>query len=392
MFVWIFFRDPRWPSTQKTDACALLFLIHFLSVLALCTAPTLRAQNAPQYKVDASWPKPLPNNWTIGGIGGLAVDKDDHVWLYHRPSTITPAETAAEQNPPVSLCCYRAPAVLEFDFEGGVLQAWGGPGWVADWPAQEHGITVDSDGNVWLGGNGPGGAGIPDRQLLKFSHNGKQLLKEIGHPSTAPANNADTALLGGPAQVTLDPAAQEMYVADGYVNKRVIVFDAEPFAFKRGWGAYGVPLDAINNSPSPPYEPPGSVNKNFWGPVHCVQISVDGFVYVCDRDGDRIQVFTKQGQFIKEFFVAPKTLGTGSAFGVLFSHDPKQKYLLVGDGSNNVIWILDRGNGSVVGSFGHSGGNAGQFRGLHQMAMDSQGNIYTGETGIKRAQRFLLVK
>jgi DNA-binding beta-propeller fold protein YncE len=386
------FREQRAMFGPQALSSALIFPIGFLYLVALCSAPAVRAQDAPQYKVDASWPKPLPNNWTIGGIGGLAVDKDDHIWVYHRPSTITPAEAGAEQNPPVSICCYHAPAVLEFDFDGAVLQAWGGPGWVADWPAQEHGITVDADGNVWLGGNGPGGAGIPDRQLLKFTHDGKQLLKEIGHPSSSPANNTDTMLLGGPAQVTLDPRAQEMYVADGYVNKRVLVFDVNTFALKRGWGAYGIALSAIDNSPSPQYVPPGTVNKNFWGPVHCVQISVDGLVYVCDRNGDRIQVFTKQGQFIKEFFVAPKTLGTGSVYGILFSHDPRQKFLLVGDGSNNVIWILDRSDGSVVGSIGHSGGNAGQFRGLHQMAMDSRGNIYTGETGIKRAQRFLLVK
>ena len=183
-----------------------------------------------------------------------------------------------------------------------------------------------------------------------------------------------------------------MYVADGYVNKRVIVFDSKTFDFKRGWGAYGIALDEIDNHPSPAYVPQGNINKNFWGPVHCVQISIDGLVYVCDRNGDRIQVFTKQGKFLKEFFVAPKTLGTGSAFGVLFSHDPMQKYLLVGDGTNNIIWILNRNDGSVVGSLGGSGGNAGQFRGLHQLAMDSHGNIYTGETGIKRAQRFLLVK
>ena len=272
------------------------------------------------------------------------------------------------------------------------MQAWGGPGWVSDWPAQEHGIAVDKDGNVWLGGNGPGGAGAPDRQLLEFSDDGRQLLKEIGHPSMAPEDNADTTLLGGPAQVAFDDAAQEMYVADGYQNKRMVVFDSKTYAFKRGWGAYGMPLNEIDNNLAPNYNPTGPINKNFWGPVHCITLSNDGLVYVCDRQGDRIQVFTKEGKFVREFFVAPRTLSDGGVFSILMSHDAKQKYLLVGGGTNNIIWILNREDGALVGSIGQSGGDPGEFRGLHQMTMDSHGNIYTGETGARRAQRFLLVK
>jgi DNA-binding beta-propeller fold protein YncE len=163
--------------------------------------------------------------------------------------------------------------------------------------------------------------------------------------------------------------------------------------FKRGWGAYGIPLSQIDNGPLPPYNPAAPPSKQFLGPVHCIRISNDGLVYACDRTANRIQVFTKQGKFVKEFFVSPKTLGNGSVWTLSFSHDPQQKYMLVGDGRNNVIWILNRSDGTVAGSFGHNGRNAGQFHWVHQAVIDSQGNLYTGEvdTG-KRIQRFILQK
>jgi len=376
----------RQSFARVTWCCALLTL--FIATNGAIT----RAQGVPHYKVDPSWPKPLPNRWTVGGVGGITVDKDDHIWVLYRPNSITPEEAGAAQDPPTSICCVKAPAVIEFDAEGNVMQAWGGPGWVPDWPAQEHGITIDKDGNVWIGGNGPGGAGAPDRQLLKFSPDGKQLLAEIGHPSMAAQDNADTTLLGGPSQVVFDDAAQEMYIADGYQNKRVVVFDSKTYKFKRGWGAYGIPLSDIDNNLPPNYDPRGPINKNFWGPVHSIVISVDGLVYVGDRQGDRIQVFTKDGKFLKEFWVAPETLEAGGVQAIALSNDPKQKFLVIGGGANNIIWFLDRETGILAGSLGQSGGNAGEFRGLHQLTIDSHGNIYTGETGIKRTQKFVLEK
>jgi len=291
--------------------------------------------------------------------------------------------------------------VLEFDVDGTVLKGWGGPGYVPDWPTQEHGFAVDKEGNVWIGGAWAGeyapGPEIPvgrrqiwDRQVLKFTSEGKLLL-EIGHPTTAPANSQDVTILGAPAGITVDDAAHEVYIADGFLNKRVVVYDSDTGVFKRGWGAYGIPLSQITDSKMPPYDYSAPPAKQFRGPVDNIRISVDGLVYVADRTADRIQIFTKQGKFVKEFSVAPRTLVRGSAWGLAFSHDPQQKYLLVGDGGNCVVWILQRNDGAVVGKFGHRGSNAGQFDFIQDMTMDSHGNLYIGEHHYNnRIQKFIL--
>jgi hypothetical protein len=345
------------------------------------------AQIPPQYQIDPAWPRELPNNWIMGQVGGMAVDKHDHIWVLQRPGTDTPDELGATLNPPRSMCCMTTPPVLEFDTQGKLLQSWGGPGEGFDWPKNEHGIFVDQDDNVWLGGSAP-----TDRHVLKFTNNGR-FLKQIGHPSSDPADSSRPDILGRPAGIEVDATAHELYIADGYLNKRVIVFDSESGAFKRMWGAYG---NAPNDVDLGPYDPAAAAarpDQQFRNPVHCVHISRDGLVYVCDRVNDRIQVFTKQGKFVKEFTLRPQTLGMGSTFQFAFSLDPQQKYLLVADGENNVIWTLRREDGSVVGQMGHSGRNAGQFHWLHQIVSDSHGNLYTGEvdTG-KRIQKFVPVQ
>jgi DNA-binding beta-propeller fold protein YncE len=332
----------------------------------------------------------------MGQVAGLAVDSQDHVWVLQRPRTSTVDELGADQKPPRSECCAQTPAVLEFDSAGHVLKAWGGPGFVSDWPHTEHAIWVDGQGDVWIGGSGTG-----DRQVLKFSASG-QLLLEIGHPSDAPADNRDTSILGQPAGIQVDDAAHEVYIADGYLNNRVVVYDSVSGQFHRGWGAYGIALDQIQSAaPERPagtapshdadYVPGGTPDPQFRTPVHCARLSADGFVYVCDRRNDRIQVFTREGHFEKEFLVHPTTLGNGSVWTIELSHDRGQHYLLVADGEDNVIWVLDRSDGHTVSSFGHNGRNAGQFHWVHQTAMDSKGNLYTGEvdTG-KRVQKFVL--
>ena len=341
--------------------------------------------DAPVYRVDPFWPKQLPDNWIMGQVGGLTVDRQDNIWVLQRPRTDTLDEIGAAQTPPRSECCVPAPAVIEFDAAGNVLRSWGGPGYHPDWPASEHGIWVDAAGNVWIGGNGPA-----DRQLLKFSADGKPLL-EIGHPSTAPQNNQDTTILGRPAGIEVDEAAHEVYVADGYLNKRVVVFDSDTGKFKRGWAAYGMPLAKIDNGAPTPYAPGAPADPQFRSPVHCVHLSIDGLVYVCDRASDRIQIFTKAGKFVKELSVAPATRGVGSVWTLNFSHDARQKYLLIADGENNKVWIVRRADGAPISSFGHNGRNAGYFHWVHQAALDSQGNYYTGEvdTG-KRVQKFIL--
>jgi hypothetical protein len=355
-----------------------------ICLLVVAFSLSTSAQAPPAYKVDASWPKQLPNNWIMGQVGGMAVDKQDHVWVIQRPSSNTKDDLGAAQTPPASECCISAPPVLVFDAEGNLLKSWGGPGQGFDWPSSEHSIFVDNAGNVWITGNG-----AKDRQAIKFSSDGKFLL-EIGHPSAAPMNNSDTTILGRPAGIELDEKAHEIYFADGYLNRRIIVFDSETGAFKRMWAAYGNPPSDADLAP---YAPGGTPSQLFRNPVHAVHISQDGFVYVCDRINDRIQVFSKEGKFVKEFFLRPTTLGNGSAYDLAFSHDAAQKFLLVADGENNVIWTLLRSDGSVVGTTGHAGRNAGQFHHVHAITSDSKGNLYTGEveTG-RRVQKFDLLR
>jgi hypothetical protein len=379
------------------------FRVKSLSLVLLAAALALPAEaetdDAPHYKVDPFWPRQLPNKWIMGRVGGIAIDGQDHVWVLQRPRSATPDELGAEQNPPRSGCCVTTPAVLEFDAAGKVITAWGGPNFVKDWPTDEHAIWVDKGGNVWISG-----AGVDDRQVLKFTPDGRQIL-EIGRKSKQPKNNQDTSMLGRAAGIDVDDAAHEVYIADGYLNNRVMVFDSDTGKFKRGWGGYGMPLSQVSNSVEQiegdvsaagqilPYAPSDPPDRQFRSPVHCVRLANDGMVYVCDRHNDRIQEFTKQGKFVREFFLHPETLGNGSAWTMTFSHDAGQKYILVVDGENNTIWIARRSDGVVVSSFGHSGRNAGEFHWVHQAAMDSAGNLYTGEvdTG-KRVQKFVLDK
>ncbi len=228
--------------------------------------------------------------------------------------------------------------------------------------------------------------------LLKFSNDGKTLLGQIGHAGDNSAeDNTDTTKMGRVASMWVDDAAHEVYVADGYQNKRIVVYDSDTLKFKRGWGAYGKPLSAISNANAPAYVAGGPVDQDFRNPMHYVALTKDGLVYASDRVNDRIQVFNKQGVFLKEFFLRPETLGNGSTWQAIGSADPRQAYLLVPDGENNVVWILNRSTGAVVSSFGHNGRNAGQFHWVHVGGLDSEGTLYLGEvdTG-KRVQRFVL--
>jgi DNA-binding beta-propeller fold protein YncE len=352
-----------------------------LIALPSCTAPapaaptasiapkaTSPADGTPHYSVDASWPRALPNQWLLGQVSGIAVDARDHIWLIHRPRTLSDDERGAALTPPRSLCCIPAPPVLELDASGNVLSSFGGPGAGYDWPLNEHGIHVDYQGNVWIAGNDKA-----DHQILKFSAKG-QFLLQIGKAGQTGGSN-DTALLGRPAHMEVDPATNELFVADGYLNRRIIVFDAATGAYKRHWGAYG---HAPSDDPLPPYSPSAPPSPQFGNP-HCVRLSRDGLVYVCDRPNDRIQVFRKDGSFVKEYFVAQATLGAGSVWDLALSKDPAQKYLYVVDGQNNQVWALLRETGSVQATFGRAGRNAGQFRAVHNVAIDSQGNLYTAE-------------
>jgi len=254
---------------------------------------------SPAYRVDPFWPQQLPNNWILGQVGGMAVDAQGHLWVLQRPRTVPEVALGLAATPPTTACCITAPAVLEFGADGKVMRSWGGPGGAADWPDTEHGIHVDGDGNVWITGNGR-----TDRMVIKFSPEGRHLLT-IGKKTDAPLNNQDVTMLGRPSGLAVDSAANEVFIADGYLNSRVMVFDSNTGAFRRGWGAYGSKLDEIPNGPRERYSP-GQPPARQLNLVHCLALSRDGLVYICDRTNDRIQVFTKEGKFVSEFIVHPE--------------------------------------------------------------------------------------
>jgi len=338
---------------------------------------------APYFEVDPMWPKPLPEkHWLYGNVIGLGVDKDDHVYIIHRgAATLDRKEIYAAQNPPMSECCFAAPPVMVFDGKtGNFITGWGGPGQGYEWPDSNHGITPDSKGNVFIGGNGAN-----DGQVLKFTKDGK-FIKQFGF-AYANANSNVTWAFKQVAKVSLDEKANEAYVADGYGNKRVAVMDMDTGQIKRFWGAYGNKPDDTNMGR---YNPTAPLIQQFRTPVHCAEPSNDGMVYVCDRVNDRIQVFTKEGKFVKEQRVKPNTLGDGAVWDIAFSKDAAQKYIYLADGSNEKVYIMDRQSLEILTSFGDGSRQPGGWYAVHSIATDSQGNIYTTETYEgKRVQKFV---
>ena len=361
-------------TTNRLFRTALPALLPALALAAGAADAGQAGGDAPRFRVDPFWARELPGDWMLGQVSGIDVDADDNVWVLHRPGTLDARQRGEE-----GMCCVPAPPVIVLDPDGAVVRSWGGPGDGYQWPESEHGIHVDHRGHVWIGGNGPG-----DAHVLKFTADGGFLL-QIGRAGRSGGSN-DTANLGRPAGIRVDPEANEVYVADGYGNRRVIVFDADTGEYRRHWGAYG---ERPDDRPLPAYDPGAAPVRHFRSPVHDVAISRDGLVYVADRTNDRVQVFDRQGAFVTEAFVRPATLGSGSASGVTLSEDPGQRWLFVPDGTNNVVWILDRATLEVRSRFGRLGKNAGQFYRLHNLAVDSRGNLYTTEVNVgQRVQKF----
>jgi hypothetical protein len=351
--------------------------------LALPFAAASAQAPTPVFKFDPFWPKPLPNNWIIGQVGGMSVDASDNIWVFQRPRSLTDDEKGATLNPPRSKCCVPAPSVLVFNQAGDLVKSWGGPadnqGY--DWPLMEHAILVDNHGFVWLSGNGKG-----DSMVLKFTTDGK-FVKEIGRRGPL-TSSTDLSQFGLVAALTLDAQANEIYAADGYGNHRVAVLDGNSGEIKRVWGAYGRPPTDDN---LPAYNPD---SPQFANPVHCIALANDGLVYVCDRSNNRVQVFHKDGSFVQQFAFDANTRGSGSTWGLAFSPlDRQQNYLMLIDGTNNVLETVRRKDGVVVGSYGRPGRNAGEFHWVHVGAFDSKGIFYTGEvdTG-KRLQKLVPVE
>lgn len=413
------------PTVLGGSAAVILALLVSRSGVEAATQGTVQA---PRFEVDPYWPKPLPNHWLLGSATGIAIDSRDHVYVIHLTDSFTQrTETGAgpENNniTPAGECCSSAPNVLEFDPAGNLVKSWGGPGQGFNWPSQNAGLAIDPEGNFWIGG-----IGGQDVRILKFSKDGS-FVAEYGKaaaPATPAAGaSADTAYqgqspgrgqaaggrggrgggrggrggapplppaststdaFGGAAAFSFDASTGEVYVADGTRNSRVAVVDMKTGAIKRFFGAYGV---APNDSVPTVVGPTSSPSRRFTG-VRCVERSTDGQLYVCDARNNRIQVFGKDGKFVKEVKIAPNTMANGSVWDVAFSRDPQQRYLYVADGSNMRVHVLERSSLNHLTSFGEGGRYPGQFLAVSGVATDSKGNLYTieGAEG-KRLQRFV---
>jgi hypothetical protein len=359
----------------------------------------------PKFEVDPFWPKPLPNNWRLGQVIGAAVDSHDNVWIVHRPASLDQKESYKTRNE--ADCCTAAPDVVEFDPKGNVIRSFGkleGH----DWPSSNHGITIDMDGNVWLGANGARQPGPPagsaaqfapvapgaaaegggergtyhDSFILKLSPEG-QFLGEIGR-ANASKGSLDTDNVKGVAQIRFLPGTNDLVAADGYGNRRISVWDPKTLKLKRLWGAYGKPP---SDEPVPHYDVD---SPSFGNPVHCAQPSNDGLIYVCDRTNNRIQVFKYDGSYVKQFTLEVNTKGDGSILEIAFSGDPQQKFMYIADGANEKIHVLDRQTMKELYWFGGGGRQAGEFYAVHSLVTDSKGDIFTTETYHgQRVQKFI---
>jgi len=355
------------------------------------------AQGAPMFKVDPFWPKPLPNRWSMQQVTGLYVDdKTGHVWFLNRGQAADGDEIGGDGNPPRIDCCVRGPEAIELDQEGN--------GYDPKWPTALQTILVDRQGNVWIAGT------AAQDSILKFSHDGK-LLWDFGHRPPKEGfkeTNQNTDMMVSKGRFNLDEDAQEIYLIN---QKRVLVYDMNTGAFKRGWGGHGMPLSEVTNDKISSYDftgAPPPEEKNFVPDLHFVEFDKDGLVYIGERGQDRISIYTKQGMWVKDYNVSPNTPSQratncgglaqtkmppcGTTYKMVFSKDPDQKYMYVADGTNNHVWILDRKTGKTLGSFGSNGKYAGQLHWINAVGTDLQGNIYTGEVEqAKRIQKFVPV-
>jgi hypothetical protein len=373
-------------ASGTTITIALLVLGCFTHQNA--QAGPARGRQMPKFQLDPTWPS-IPNGWTLGQVSDVTVDSQDHIWILQRPRTV---KSGVSTGPPV----------MVFDQDGKYIRGWGGPGDGYDWPKTEHGIFVDYRGNVWICGSGR------DDQVLKFTNDGKFIL-QIGHGGR-PKTNQDTEDFWMPTAMFVYPKTNEVFISDGYGNTRVIVFDADTGKFKRMWGAFGnAPVDSpLSPEMGGPRRPPNpnrtlatGFDPNDPGPpqfstVHDVKISKDGLVYVADRAGKRVQVFTIAGKYLAQVWIdrwceeAGEGCGNGqTAASVAFSADPGQRFLYVASRSPARVWVFNRKTLQPLESFGRPGIGPGEFDALHEMATDSHGNLYVTEVEDgRRVQRF----
>jgi len=343
-------------------------------------SPTTR--QVPVFEVDTSWPK-LPNGWVLGQTPGVAVDSHDHIWMLHRPRTVPEAQRAL-----------AAPPLLEFDADGTFLRGWGGSGPGFDWPDSEHGVFVDYMDNVWIGGSSPTSTSLTKRSddmLLKFTKHGKFLM-QIGGPDKS-GGNADRKSVNKPADAFVHQKTNELYIADGYGNRRVMVLDSNTGAFKRMWGAFGNPLvdaqPAAAGRGAVAFDVDGPGPQQFGGPVHAVKVSNDDLVYVADRQNRRLQVFSPAGKYITQAFINRTGPANGSVAGIAFSPDRAQQFMYLADYGNSHIVVMDRKSLTILYQFGTRSAAAGDFQGAHHLAANSKGDLVVVEVAPgNRVQRF----
>ena len=361
-------------------ALAILFMI-------LCTHALAAQGNPPKYEVDPSWPRPLPNKWVTGAVSGVCTDAQDHVFIVNR-GNLTENELDSGR---------QAPPVIEFDPQGNVANSWGNRETL---PEGLHGCFVDYQGNVWI-------AGSDDTFIQKYSHDGSKVLLQIGQKGVA--DSSDGTIQGialnsshtgfyRPSAITVDPSNGDVYVADGEEpgsNHRVAVFDRNG-RFLRQWVLHRTKA-----------EMEAGEGDEFMQVPHCVAIGNDGLVYVCDRRGDRVQVFDKMGTFQKDILVpyekrsqngprlghVPRAWGTVEWLG--FSADRMNRFMYVVNEDNEQVDTLDRSTGKVLSTFGRAGHQVGGFTFAHTLAVDSKNNVYVGEAGAEeagnRVQKFKLI-
>jgi len=351
----------------------------------------------PRFAVDAAWPD-LPDDVILGQVPGLAVDRHDNVWILQRPNSLGFSDTGLDQDPPIAVCCRAAPHVLTFSQDGELVGEWGGEEFapevdgVNQWPANVHGLFVDDEDRVWIGGNGDG-----DHVVLNFNADGV-FIRSIGRKGQT-AGNFDRATLGNPADIAYDPESGETLIADGYINKRIIGFDQEG-EFTRFWGAYAASPDdetregSFDQSQASSNADGGAdpESKTFGDIVHCIVKGPDDRIYVCDRRNNRLQVFETSDAgdtvFLQDIIFAPETGGTRTVSDVAFS--PDNAYMYVSDMMNGQVWILDAKTYEFLGAVGRNGRYPGEFIWLHSVDVDSDGNIYTTEVNTgRRVQKFV---
>ena len=354
-------------------------------VLTRAHAAQAQTRMVPKFEVDPSWPK-LPNKWVFGQVSSVSFDENGHAWILQRPNTLRADQKAKGM---------AAPPVLEFDEAGNFIQGWGGPGAGYDWPETEHGVYADPRGFIWVGGNG-----ATDNHLIKFTKAGKFVM-QIGKKSASKGNN-DTENVKQAADIFYYAKTNELFVADGYGNRRVIVFDGDTGKFKRMWGAFGnKPTDGVYEPAKVPEDqriPAKELTdrgpEQFVQPVHAVRVSNDGLVYVSDRGGKRVQVFSVDGKYQTQVFIdryceVPHCGNGQTVASTAFSPDPEQRFLYVASRSPARVWVLDRKTLDPLDSFGRNGVAPGEFYVMHHMNVDAKGNLYVTEVQDgKRIQKF----